>query len=361
MGIRLLRALCCLVILFGLCDNAAADAGDCPGHPDALGVSRTLVVDPHQHTRIGSMSYAETLPLRDHEVVLTFDDGPLPPYTDRILSILAAQCIHATYFMVGEMAKAFPAAVRRVYEAGHTIGTHSMSHPYPFRSLGLDRSKAQIEDGIVATAAALGDASHLAPFFRFPGFAHTTAVDDYLASRGLMAWGADVPADDWKKISPAEVARRAIRRLKARGKGILLLHDIHERTVEALPIILEQLKANGFRIVHVLPSSADRPATVTSADAWLSHPHRKTPLPVVTLAELADGENLVGKTADALCKLSPSTAEGAPEGAALHKTSAHRARTRLASRHHRRRTHRPTHIAHTGPLAPAPRETRTMQ
>ena len=84
-----------------------------------------------------------------------------------------------------------------------------------------------------------------------------------------MVWGADVPADDWHKLGPREVARRAVQRLEYKGKGILLLHDIHQRTVEALPLILEELKARGFRIVHVVPASAERPPTVTTAAAWL--------------------------------------------------------------------------------------------
>ena len=81
---------------------AAASAGECPGNPNALGTSRTIVVDPRDHSRIGTMDYAETLPLADHEVVLTFDDGPIPPYTSKVLDILAAECVNATYFIVGE-------------------------------------------------------------------------------------------------------------------------------------------------------------------------------------------------------------------------------------------------------------------
>ena len=106
-------------------------AGECPGNPDALGTSRTIVVDPRDHIRIGTMDYAETLPLVDKEVVLTFDDGPIPPYTGKVLDILAAECVKATYFIVGSMAREYPALVRRAYDDGHTIGTHSMTHPYP--------------------------------------------------------------------------------------------------------------------------------------------------------------------------------------------------------------------------------------
>src|SRR4051794_27069592 len=84
----------------------AAFAADCPGHPDAIGTSRTLVVDPREHPIIGTMQYAKTLPLQDHEVVLTFDDGPLPKYSNQILGILAAQCAKATFFLVGRQANA---------------------------------------------------------------------------------------------------------------------------------------------------------------------------------------------------------------------------------------------------------------
>src|SRR5215213_9305700 len=79
----------------------AATAGNCPGHPDAIGTSRTLVVDPRQYPLIGTMQYAKTLPLEDGEVVLTFDDGPLPKYSNQVLNILASQCVKATFFLVG--------------------------------------------------------------------------------------------------------------------------------------------------------------------------------------------------------------------------------------------------------------------
>src|SRR3978361_957974 len=91
----------------------AASAADCPGHPDAIGTSRTLVVDPRQHPLLGTRQYAKTLPLEDHEVVLTFDDGPLPKYSYQILDILAAHCAKATFFLVGRQANANPDSGRR--------------------------------------------------------------------------------------------------------------------------------------------------------------------------------------------------------------------------------------------------------
>src|SRR3569623_269740 len=104
----------------------AAHAADCPGHPDALGTSRTLVVDPREHPLIGTMQYRETLPLKDHEVVLTFDDGPLPKYSYHVLKMLDDECIKATFFIIGQQAKANPEGARKLIAAGHTGGTHSM-------------------------------------------------------------------------------------------------------------------------------------------------------------------------------------------------------------------------------------------
>jgi peptidoglycan/xylan/chitin deacetylase (PgdA/CDA1 family) len=247
------------------------------------------------------------LPLVDREVVLTFDDGPIPPYTGKILDILAAECVKATYFVVGDMAKEYPALVRRVYDAGHTVGTHSMSHPTRFRALSVERGNAQIDNGIAATAAALGDPDKVAPFFRFPGFGFTPAAHEHAAARGLMVWGADVPADDWHKLSAHEVARRAVQRLESKGKGILLLHDIHQRTVDALPLILKEMKERGFRVVHIVPSSAERPATVTTADAWLPNSRTRPAAPVIMLASLQDldADLLTKKSVAELCALEP--------------------------------------------------------
>ncbi|HVX75022.1 MAG TPA: polysaccharide deacetylase family protein [Bradyrhizobium sp.] len=251
-----------------------ASAADCPGNPDAIGTSRTLVVDPRQHPRIGTMQYPETLPLRDHEVVLSFDDGPLPRNSDKILAILASQCVKANFFLIGEMARTYPEGVRKLVEAGHTIGTHSQTHPLTMNRMPIERAKAEIDDGIASVKAALGpDADKsLAPFFRIPGLERATAVEDYLASKGIQVWSADFPADDWRHISSQRVYDLAIQRIEAKGKGILLLHDIQPRTVAALPRILATLKERGYHIVHVVPATPDRPATPTEPQEWQLHP-----------------------------------------------------------------------------------------
>ena len=255
-----------------------ADA-NCPGHPDALGTSRVLALDPAQNPRIGHMQYADSLPLNDKEVVLTFDDGPLPPYSTQILDILAAQCVKATYFLVGEMARAFPAMVRRIYEEGHTIGTHSEDHPTRFGQLPVERMRQEIDWGISDVSAALGDPKYLAPFFRIPGLARSDVVEGELAARGLIVFSSDTVADDWHhRIGAKRIIAAAIQRLEARGKGMLLLHDIHPATVAALPGLLKELKDKGFHIVQVVPAAtyviamANKPKARMTASAFAAAP-----------------------------------------------------------------------------------------
>jgi peptidoglycan-N-acetylglucosamine deacetylase len=236
-----------------------ARAQECPGNPDVLGTSRVLVLEPGALTQVGRMQYPQTLPLADKEVVLTFDDGPLPRYSNQVLDILAAQCVQATYFLVGQMARTYPAVVRRIYESGHSIGTHSEDHPSGFQKLPIEKVRQEIDEGIADVSAALGDPQALAPFFRIPGLARTDAIEDELAARSLVVFSSDTVADDWhRRIKPRDIIQRAMSRLQARGRGILLLHDIHPATVAALPELLNKLKEAGFHVVHVVPAAADR-------------------------------------------------------------------------------------------------------
>jgi peptidoglycan/xylan/chitin deacetylase (PgdA/CDA1 family) len=249
-----------------------ASAANCPGHPDAIGTSRTIVVDPRQYPIIGTMQYGKTLPLEDHEVVLTFDDGPLPKYSNQILDILAAHCAKATFFLVGRQANDNPEGVRKVRNAGHTVATHTQNHPTGMDRLPLDRSRQEIEQGIASVTAALADGTAPAPFVRIPGLRSNDGIEQFARARGLQVWSADFPADDWRHVSAERVYELAIKRIEAKRKGILLLHDIQPRTVAALPRILQELKARGYRIVHVVPAAPGRPATPTDPQQWQLHP-----------------------------------------------------------------------------------------
>jgi len=283
-AMRSLAAAFLMATLMG----GSAFAAECPGgRRDALGTERELVVAPKEHARIGTMQYPETLPLADKEVVLTFDDGPLPPYTDRVLEALAAECVKATFFMVGRQAHAYSATVRRVYNEGHSIASHSQNHPLIFTRLTLLRAEQEVDQGIQSITAALGDPRALGSFFRFPGLGRSRAVEAYLASHGIMVWSADFVADDWTHISAQQVLHRALQRLEEKHKGVLLLHDIQPVTALMLPQLLRELKARGYRIVHVVPAGPDRPRTVTEPESWVMHKPAKPAWPMVLAAESA--------------------------------------------------------------------------
>ena len=222
------------------------------------------------------MQYRETLPLQDHEVVLSFDDGPIPRNSYQVLQILADNCVKATFFEIGEQARANPEGIRKLIEAGHTVGSHSQRHPLNFNRMSEEQAKKEVEAGIESIKAAMTDPNAIAPFFRIPGLMRAPPVEAYAEQQGLQIWSTDFLADDWHRISSAKVYDLAMKRLDEMGKGILLLHDIQPRTVGALPKILHDMKERGYRIVHVVPATPDLPATPTEPEQWQMHPPSET-------------------------------------------------------------------------------------
>ena len=184
----------------------------CPGNPNALGTSRVVQVPFDEYPRVGRMQYPRSLPLADKEVVLR-RRRPAPPYSNQILDILAAECVKVTYFIVGTIARAYPAVVRRAYEEGHTIGTHNDRHPTHIGALPPDRMQQEIDGGIADVSAALGDAKYLAPFFRIPGLDRSTALESQLADR---CWSCFHPTP-W--LTTGTTASRRTRSLRSRSAG----------------------------------------------------------------------------------------------------------------------------------------------
>src|SRR5262249_47309239 len=165
--------------------------------------------------------------------------------------------------MVGRMATAYPHLVQRAHAEGHTIGNHSQNHPFSFARMTVDQASREIEGGFTSIRPALGEASSVTHFFRIPGLLRQEPVEAYLASRGYLTWSVDFMADDWTRIGAGEIVRRALNRLEARGRGILLLHDIHLKTALALPTLLQELKTRGYKIVHVVEAGAWQPEAAT--------------------------------------------------------------------------------------------------
>jgi len=259
-----------------LLGGPAAGAGDAPAvdacatHSDVLGLSRIVEVDTTNGPHFGHTGSGEFDFLRDHEVVLTFDDGPLRPYTPAVLKALDAHCTKATFFMVGRMAVADPAMVREVAKHGHTIGSHTWSHA-KLQDLDLDKAKTEVELGLSGVSRALQ--TPIAPFFRFPYLRPSKASIDYLKSRNIGSFAIDVDSRDFETRDPAAVKATVMAQLEKRRKGILLFHDIQPSTAHGIKDILDALKAGGFKVVHMVPKA---PAAAlaeydTQADREIAH------------------------------------------------------------------------------------------
>ena len=246
----------------------AASAADCT-IKNALGTARTLAVSAGDTPRVGLKEFSTTLPLADKEVVLTFDDGPFPPTTRRVLSALADQCVRATFFLIGQNAAHNPDLVHKIVAAGHTLGHHSWSH----RILGrisqraaedeIDRGIAAVEDitskpQAQRTVGQSGGSAEPTRFFRFPGFVSSPKLLDELNARNMVIFGADLWASDWNKMTPDQELSQIIGRLKTARKGIILFHDIKAQTAAMLPSFLQFLKDNGYHVVQVVPSGTEQ-------------------------------------------------------------------------------------------------------
>jgi peptidoglycan/xylan/chitin deacetylase (PgdA/CDA1 family) len=251
------------ILVASMAWTTAARAAECP-HPGTLGTSRVLAVDAATTPRVGLKSFPETLPLGDHEVVLTFDDGPWPATTPRVLAALAHECVHATFFLIGRSASEHPDLVRRIAAEGHTVGHHTWRHPSLMR-MTLSAATEEIDRGIAADEMALhGVAARIpsTPFFRFPGFESTPATLELLQSRGIVVFGADLWASDWNPMTPQQELKLLTDRLSIAGRGIILLHDPKARTAAMLPAFLRYLADNHYRVVHIVPAAHDHvPAT----------------------------------------------------------------------------------------------------
>mgnify|MGYP000044190309 CR=1 FL=1 len=241
-----------LVLAFAFLNAAPVSASECNGNPDALGVSRILEIDSSNGPLYGTLQYEDTLGLEPNEVVLTFDDGPHPHNTRRILAALEKECVKATFFPVGTMAQKHPDVLQDIAAKGHTIGAHSWSHPNIGR-LAKASATMQIERGFRAVNAAVD--IEIAPFFRFPGLNDSRAMKAYAAKRGLAIFSIDISSDDWRGIGASTIIRRTMARARRHTKGIIIFHDTKYATASALPQLLRALKRGGFKIVHVVPKT----------------------------------------------------------------------------------------------------------
>jgi peptidoglycan/xylan/chitin deacetylase (PgdA/CDA1 family) len=260
---------------------AAPTPVNCPGNPNALGVSRTVEIDTTGGPGFGFEHFKQYDFLQPGEVVLTFDDGPWPHNTPEVLAALAAQCTKAIFFPIGEHTMWAPEILRQVDAAGHTIGSHTWSHK-DLSKLSLEDSKVEIEKGISAVRWGLGHPA--SPFFRFPALRHPPEDVTYLGQRNIAIFSTDMDSFDFKIRKPDQVIASVLSKLKKNGKGIVLMHDFQRATADAAPELLRQLKANGYKIVFM---KAKEPVqTIASYDELITKDEVK--LPTVTTRPTQD-------------------------------------------------------------------------
>ncbi len=229
-----------------------------PCLPQALGTSRILEVDAATTPRVGRKQFPQTLPLQRKELVLTFDDGPIPETTPKALDALKAECVRATFFLLGRNSEAHPVLARRILAEGHSVGHHTYSHQnlskMPFANAEAEINRGFEEDDNAIYGQRRTDP--LTPFFRFPGFASTPGLLDVLARRRIVVFGADVWASDWNDMSPSAQLHLILQRIEAVDHGIVLFHDTRAQTMHMLPEFLRELKRRGYRIVHIVPAGS---------------------------------------------------------------------------------------------------------
>lgn len=192
--------------------------------------------------------------LRPGEVILTFDDGPRPGKTPKILDALDHYGVKGTFLMLGSAAKAQPALAQEVARRGHSVGSHTFDHTN-LANLSRQAALDEIARGEAAVAEALGGAGRLAPFFRFPYLAQTGFLRTSLLHGDMVVLDVDIDSKDYYRDSAQAVANRTLDRPEARGSGIILFHDIHQRTVDLLPGFLAKLEMHGYSVVRLVPKA----------------------------------------------------------------------------------------------------------
>jgi peptidoglycan/xylan/chitin deacetylase (PgdA/CDA1 family) len=219
-------------------------------NPNALGVARVVEIDTTGGPGFGFEHFKQLDFLRDKEVVLTFDDGPWPQNTPAVLKALADECTTGIFFSIGKHATYYPEILKQVAEAGHTIGSHTWSHAtLTNKKLTEDQRKEEIEKGFSAVKWALG--APPSPFFRFPALQHPPEMVTYLGTRNIAIFSCDLDSFDFKAKNAQQVIDVTMKKLDKLGKGIILMHDFHKHTAEALPTLLRKLKEGGYKVVQM--------------------------------------------------------------------------------------------------------------
>ena len=186
--------------------------------------------------------YGERGGLGQNEVSLTFDDGPHPRLTPKLLNILDEYNVKATFFVLGKNAKAYPEIIEEIVRRGHKLANHSHSHHnlprYSF-SHGVNEIETGFDEILKIT-------DQVEPFFRFPYGAKTSALQKYLKSTDVATFFWDVDTLDWKKTNPRELLRYSTEQVFKYNNGIVLFHDVQPQTISVMRGFIEELLLNNY-------------------------------------------------------------------------------------------------------------------
>jgi peptidoglycan/xylan/chitin deacetylase (PgdA/CDA1 family) len=248
MGMRIAATVAASLVV-GIAGASLAHAqGTQCANPNALGIARTVEIDTTSGPGFGFEQYKAHDFLLLKEVVFTFDDGPWPNNTKAVLEALANHCTKATFFPIGKHALYHPEILKEVAAAGHTVGGHTWSHANLSKGKG-ENATEEIEKGFSAVKLAIG--TNPSPFFRFPYLQDPEAARTYLGSRNIAIFSHDLDSFDFKMRKPEDVVKSIMTRLEKKGKGIILMHDFQQATAKAMPDLLNDLKAKGYKVVHM--------------------------------------------------------------------------------------------------------------
>lgn len=179
-------------------------------------------------------------------IAMTFDDGPSAKLTPKLLDLLAAHHIRATFFVIGENVAEHPEIVERAAREGHEIGNHTWAHP-KLGKMSDDAVRRDLKRADDAIKRAIGTRpTLLRPPYGSISSRQKNWIHEEFGYR-IILW--DVDPLDWKRPGPMTVCNRIVK--EARPGSIVLSHDIHPGTIEAMPATLDQLEAKGFRFVTV--------------------------------------------------------------------------------------------------------------
>ncbi len=196
-------------------------------------------------------SYVDGFNLPYGHLALTFDDGPHPDWTPRLLNILDQRSAKATFFMTGQDVERYPRAAQQVALRGHSVGSHSYDHKRLNR-LSRNEALSNISRGHNILQSILS--SYAKPFFRFPFGASSDDLKRSIRRRlSVLSWNIDTR--DWATKNPSRLRNYTLQQIKKQNyRGILLFHDVHEQTIIMMPYLLTDLARHGFCLVVFIHS-----------------------------------------------------------------------------------------------------------